>query len=309
MISHSLADLPVALPRFADFKRLGAGGMGAVYSAWDLYRRTYVALKLVVDDGGEFRRRFDKEYALLKSSPHPNLVLVYDSGECTLDERDRVVQYRWFTMERCDNILSKQLSSMSLQERVKVSLQSLEAVAFLHERGIAHRDIKPQNIFLREGNVKIGDFGLAKEVSPLRLGSTTNTTPSGMFLGTPWYMAPERWGATTPKSAAAGGRTDWRPSDQYALGVTIYQVLSVGKKPLVVAGDDYLSCGEAHRKGDVLPLAIPEHGTRRFPRIDEVVGRMLAKNPDARYPSLAECKDELRAAVVHYGLYRQTTGF
>lgn len=258
-------------------------------SVWDRVRRDDVALKLMQDSGdGELRERFEREYGILATARSTRLVRVYDYGQVDVRVTDGSMRsYYWYTMEICDSNLRKELRQFSLEKRVDVGLQMLDGLAFLHAQNIAHRDIKPENIFLIKGSqVKIGDFGLARISSK---ASQAGPGGMGMVMGSPPYLAPERW----------TGRQDddWRPSDQYAAGVTIYELLSKGGAALPF-GADLRSCFQAHQSGKVNALAIPEIRRRSFPSIDAVIRRMLEKQPEGRYSDIAECKRELSAALV-----------
>jgi len=268
---------------------LGQGGEGAVFSVWDLVRKHDLALKLMLDTGEpDLHERFQREYGILASSLSARLVRVFDFGQTEVRMPDgRMAGHFWYTMEICESSVRKELPGFELARRVEVGLQMLDGLAFLHAQNIAHRDIKPENIFLvKRTQVKIGDFGLARVSSKVMAGG-----PGGMgvVMGSPPYLAPERW----------TGRQDddWRPSDQYAAGVTIYELLSKGRAALPI-GTDLKTCFQAHQSARAYALAIPELRRRTFPSVDAVIGRMLAKRPEERYPDIAECKREFASALV-----------
>ncbi|MFS8071514.1 MAG: protein kinase domain-containing protein, partial [Byssovorax sp.] len=196
----------------------------------------------------------------------------------------------WYTMERCDGSVKTTYRGMPLARRVDLVLQMLDGLAFLHAKDIAHRDIKPDNIFLVQGQIKIGDFGLAKTQQAAQAGAAVRY---GSFMGSRPYLAPERW--TGQQDA------DWRPSDQYAAGVTAFELLSAGGAPLDF-GATTDSCYRAHMLGAVFPLSIPELMGRPVAGVDRVLGTMLAKRPEGRYPDIAVCKRELTAAMAHDGV-------
>ncbi|MCK6586857.1 MAG: serine/threonine protein kinase [Polyangiaceae bacterium] len=178
-----------AFDRFTGFSPLGQGGEGAVFSVWDLVRKAEVAFKLMRDSGeADLRDRFEREYGILASSRSPRLVRVYDYGQAEVRMPDgSVAGHYWYTMEMCDSSVRKNLPGFNLTQRVEVGLQMLDGLAYLHAQGIAHRDIKPENLFLVKGTqVKIGDFGLARASTPAGSGM-------GMVMGSPPYLAPERW--------------------------------------------------------------------------------------------------------------------
>lgn len=292
--SRALED---ALHRFANFRMLGQGGEGAVYSVWDLVRKDDVALKLMRDSGEpDLRERFEREYGILASSRSARLVRVFDYGQVDVRmPNGAMAGHFWYTMEICESSLRKNLPGFDLARRVEVGLQMLDGLAFLHAQRIAHRDIKPENIFLVKGaQVKIGDFGLAKVSAAAAAGGPGGM---GMVMGSPPYLAPERW----------TGRQDddWRPSDQYAAGVTLYELLSKGSAVLPF-GSDLRTCFQAHHSARPNALVIPELRRRTFPSIDAVIRRMLAKRPEERYSDIAECKRELTAALAQDDVWSET---
>jgi serine/threonine protein kinase len=292
VIHYSRAALEQSFSRFATFRLLGQGGEGAVFSVWDRIRKTDLALKLMRDSGEEdIAERFEIEYVTLASSRSDRLVRVYDHGMTVLPMAgDEEIPHYWYTMEKCESSVRKTFRHMPLDQRVDVAMQTLDGLAFLHAKRIAHRDIKPDNIFLVKGTeVKIGDFGLARAHG----GGAESARVLGEVRGSPPYLAPERW--------LGAHDEDWRPSDQYAAGVTIFELLSAGRAPLAF-GETRVSYCQAHLTGSVVPLRVPEMGARGLPSVDAVLVRMLAKSPGERYADMAECKRELAAALALDGM-------
>jgi serine/threonine protein kinase len=283
--------LGAAFSRFANFKMLGQGGEGAVFAVWDRIRKSDLALKLMrASDEEELAERFEHEYGILSSSRSNRLVSVYDHGaEMVVMADGSEVGHYWYTMERCESSVRKGFRKMPLAQRVDIAMQMLDGLAFLHASSIAHRDIKPDNIFLVKGQVKIGDFGLARP----NQAATEEAMGFGDILGSPPYLAPERWVGVQD--------ADWRPSDQYATGVTIFELLSAGRVPLDF-GETQETYFRAHLGGRVFSLVVPEIGGKELPSVDWVLGRMLAKRPEARYGDMAECKRELAAALALDGV-------
>ncbi|MFT3767823.1 MAG: serine/threonine-protein kinase [Minicystis sp.] len=207
-VSPALAS--VFASRFANWKPLGEGGEGAVFAVWDRNRKSDVALKVMRDTGeADLGERFEREYGILAASRSNHLVTVHDYGQEQVPAAtgDSVVHY-WYTMERCESSVRSVYRGMPLHERVGVALSVLDGLAFLHAKGIAHRDIKPDNVFLVKGQAKLGDFGLARASQ-----AAGGANGRGLLMGSPPYLAPERW------SGEPIG--DERPSDQYAAGVMI----------------------------------------------------------------------------------------
>lgn len=277
--------------RFASFRVLGSGGEGAVFAVWDRVKKIDLALKISVDTGEPGQaERFDSEYRILAVMRSERLVRVFDHGRTSIPLADgRRVSHFWYSMEKCDASLRQTFRSLGLGDRLSVVLQMLDGLALLHARNIAHRDIKPENLFLvrtpQDGlSVKIGDFGIA---------TVTRRAPNavgGSVYGSPAYLAPERW--------EHDADDDWRPADQYAAGITMYEILSVGQPPLDFS-QDYQ---RAHTHGPVRPLEIPELRGWRLSGVRSVLKRMLAKQPSWRHRDIASCKRELEAALLQDGV-------
>ncbi len=188
-------------------EKLGEGGMGVVYKAEDTKLRRDIAIKflaphLVRDEEG--RKRFEREAMAAAALDHPNVCTVYEIDEA--DERTFIVMA--FLEGRT---LSKRIADgpLKLPETLSIAIQMAEGLEAAHEKGVVHRDIKPDNVMLMKGSrglVKLMDFGLAQ------LAESSKLTREGTTLGTPIYMSPEQ---------ALGESTD-RRSDIWALGVVLY---------------------------------------------------------------------------------------
>jgi len=290
-MSYHPLELAAALgDRFASFKLLGQGGEGAVFGVYDRVRKQDIALKLTRDTGEPgLAERFDREYQILAASRSDRLVQVYNHGRASVRMDDgNTHPHFWFSMEKCDSSVRRSFKTMELKVRLALVMQMLDGLALLHAKSIAHRDIKPDNLFLisdtRGTSMKIGDFGIA---------TTTRVAPNaagGFIHGSPAYLAPERW--------QDNGDADWRPADQYAAGVTMFEIVSVGHMPLDFTGGHL----RGHERSGLRPLSIPELRGRRFLAVDQVLLRMLAKRPEWRHADVAECKRELEAALLQDGV-------
>jgi serine/threonine-protein kinase len=203
-----------SLGGFRILRKLGQGGMAVVYKAHEESLNRVVALKVIAQHLAEqpqFIERFRREAQAAAQLSHPNIVQIYAIGE------DQGVHY--FSMEyvkgRSLADLVEQEGFLTSGRALPIIAQAAEALAVAHDAGIVHRDIKPANIMIDEaGRVRVADFGIAQ------MATATRMTQSGMLVGTPEYISPEQ---------CRGEKLDGR-SDIYALGVTLYQMLS-GRTP------------------------------------------------------------------------------
>ncbi|HLY09598.1 MAG TPA: protein kinase [Planctomycetota bacterium] len=270
------------LPKGATFKGfeileiLGQGGMGVVYKARQRSLDRLVALKLLnpqLASSEEFSKRFDREAKILASLNHPNVVHVHDFGR-----EDGLL---FLAMEHVDGptlddvIRKKPVDPARFLTAVRDVAKGLQRV---HEAGLVHRDIKPSNILLtRDGTAKISDFGLAIETEDAQ-----KLTQSGMFVGTPHYVSPEH---------AQGKKVDGR-SDLYSLGVILFEGFA-GRPPFQAASATALLLKHVNEPPPALYKLAPQS-----PKIvQEVVRKLLAKNPAARHDTAASLVRDLDRAL------------
>ncbi|HSJ59359.1 MAG TPA: FHA domain-containing serine/threonine-protein kinase [Anaerolineae bacterium] len=264
--------------RYRIVEKLGAGGLSAVYKAVDVNLNRFVALKvlgahLVADP--EFEARFRREATAGMLLNHPNLVRVYDYGRT---DRTVFIVSEYIEGRSLADILADG-RPLGEEYAVQIVRQVAEALAYAHKRGIAHRDVKPGNIFISvEGRVVLLDLGLASAIT----SSRSSLTSTGTIVGTPTHMAPEQ---------ARGERVDER-SDIYSLGVVLYQLLT-GRLPF---GGEQIA--EVLRKmiyeSPPLPRSLNPYVSSAM---EQVVLKALAKDPGQRY----QTADELIAAVTGAG--------
>jgi serine/threonine protein kinase len=271
------------LGRYEVVRELGKGAMGIVYLAKDPLIGRLVALKTIRvaahaddDEAKEFQQRFIREAQAAGILNHPSIVTVHDIG---LDEESGV---SFIAMEYVEgNNLKEVLSqgrAVTFDQIGDIIAQVGEALDFAHAKGIVHRDVKPANIILIEGNrAKITDFGIAKIAS-----GGANLTSTGQFLGTPNYMAPEQI-----KGAPVDGRTDI-----FALGICLYECLT-RRKPF--GGDSLTSISYKIVHEPFPPLA--EINPQIPGGYEEVVANCLAKDPAKRYQRARDLATALRAVI------------
>ncbi|MDZ4687782.1 MAG: serine/threonine-protein kinase [Planctomycetaceae bacterium] len=264
---------PNGLSQLGDFrivKKLGQGGMGEVFLAHQISLDRPAALKVLakhLTEKADFVKRFYREARAMAKIDHPNAVRVF-----AVDEAEGVY---FVAMELVDGKSMQdwlnQLEKLSVGDAVHVTLRAAEALETAHRMNMVHRDVKPDNIMLTSrGQVKVSDFGLAKALDDEEM----SMTQSGTGLGTPYYMAPEQ--------ARNAKHVDGR-SDIYALGVTLYHFLS-GQLPFT--GNSAMEVLLAKEKSQAPPLRkfnpeIPD-------KLDLVVGKMIAKDPNQRFKDFGE---------------------
>jgi eukaryotic-like serine/threonine-protein kinase len=269
--------LPAKFGRFKVIDELGRGAMGVVYRAEDSALGRTVAIKTIALTGDAEERdvheaRFLQEARAAGSIGHPAIITIYDVGR----EGDTA----FIAMELLEGRdLREMISDVSIMPSRSVAIAAAvaEGLAYAHERGIVHRDIKPGNIMvLPDGRVKIMDFGIA------RLHEPTVKTRTGVLLGSPQYMSPEQ---------IVGQSFDHR-ADIFSLGLVLYEMLT-GSKPFL--GEDI---PELMFKVANMPARPPSHIAPDLPPvIDYIVARALKKKADERYASAAEFAKDLRAAA------------
>jgi serine/threonine protein kinase len=273
----------VKLGRYEIVRELGKGAMGIVYLAKDPLIGRLVALKTIRpsahaddEDTKEFQARFVREAQAAGILNHPSIVTVHDIG---VDDPTGV---SFIAMEYVEGQNLKEVLSagrpLSFEQAADIIAQVAEGLDFAHAKGIVHRDVKPANIILLEGNrAKITDFGIAKITS-----GAANLTTTGQFLGTPNYMAPEQI-----KGTPVDGR-----SDIFSLGICLYECLT-HRKPF--GGDSLTSISYKIVHEPFPPL---QEANPTIPDgFADVVGHCLAKDPVKRYQRGKDMANALRAVI------------
>src|SRR5262245_131859 len=261
--------------------------MGEVYRARDTRLGREVALKVISDGAVDSERlqRFEQEARLAGSLNHPNLVVVHDVGS---ERGTPFLVTELLEGESLRHRLSR--GRLSLRTALDLGVQIAEGLAAAHARGVVHRDVKPENIFLTSGGrAKLLDFGIAKLTAPRAIEGTRNLldttlTPEGLgtrpgaVLGTPGYMSPEQ---------VRGDPVDAR-TDIFSLGTVLYEMLAgvpaFLAKSLIESGHAILET-----EPPPLPALVP-------PSVDLLVRRCLEKEPARRFHSAADLAFALGAA-------------
>ena len=276
------------LGRYNIIGELGQGAMGTVYKAVDPLIDRIVAIKtinlsLALDEKDEYESRFYQEAKAAGRLSHPNIVTIYDVGK---SGEIAYIAMEFLQGRELRDILNDG-KRMPVEQVINIVAQVAQGLAYAHEYGIVHRDVKPSNIMIvRDGHVKITDFGIA------RMASAAVRTQTGMVLGSPKYMSPEQ---------VVGKQTDQR-SDIFSLGVMLYEMLT-GQSPF--AGENvnaimYQTLNSVPPPPSTLSPNVPE-------MLNFIVAKALAKKLEHRYQDTKEfaadlyaCRDRLpRATGAH----------
>jgi serine/threonine-protein kinase len=267
---------PVFNDRYEIRSRIGRGGMADVFLGHDRMLDRPVAVKVLFPEYAAdpaFVERFRREAQAAANLSHPNVVGVYDWG--------RVGSTYFIVMEYVQGRpLSEILRAdgpLLPQRAADIAADVSAALGFAHRNGVVHRDIKPGNILVStQGAVKVADFGIARA---LNSATDQNLTQAGAVMGTATYFSPEQ---------AQGSNPDPR-SDLYSLGIVMYEMVA-GRPPF--AGDNPVAI--AYKQVHDTPQALSEVRPDVPRGYEAIVGKLLSKRPEARYPSADELRNDLR---------------
>src|SRR4051794_37473550 len=268
----------ISLPdRYKVIRHIANGGMASVWEAHDELLDRAVAVKILaqhLSEDDRARARFQREArAAAGLSSHPNVATIYDVGEH--DGRVFMVMELMRGGSVAD-VLRKE-GKIDRKRALRWLREAASALDAAHAAGIVHRDIKPANLLLDEHDrLAIGDFGIA------RLAWEEQVTQTGQVLGTAAYLAPEQ----------AMGEPAIAASDRYALAVVAFEMLT-GEKPF--RAEHFAAQARAHVEDD--PPRVSELAPELPKRVDDVIDRGMAKDPDDRWPTAAEFVERLDDAL------------
>lgn len=268
MISH--------LGRYEIISEIGQGAMGLVYRAKDPLIDRVVAIKTInlnqaMEEREEYEARFYQEARAAGRLSHHNIVTIYDVGK---SGDVAYIAMEFLEGRELRDVLNER-SVLPLGQVLDIVAQVAQGLAYAHDHGIVHRDVKPSNIMIqKDGHVKITDFGIA------RMASASVRTQTGMVLGSPKYMSPEQ---------VMGKLTDQR-SDIFSLGIMLYEMLT-GRPPF--SGENvnaimYQTLNASPPQPSSLNPAVPD-------MLNFIVAKALAKKLDDRYQNARDFADDLRA--------------
>ena len=262
--------------RYQIIRSIGEGGMANVYLAHDLILDRDVAVKILrgdLSDDEKFVRRFQREAIAASSLSHPNIVEMYDVGE---DDGKYYIVMEYVDGKTLKSLIKKR-GALTLPEVIDIMLQLTSAIACAHDSNIIHRDIKPQNVLIKEdGIVKITDFGIAMALNSNEL-TQTNTV-----MGSVHYLPPEQ----------ANGRGATVKSDIYSLGIVMYELLT-GEIPF--KGDNAVEIAIKQMKNQIPSVCaindqIPQS-------VENIILKACAKNPKNRYNNVLEMYKDIETCL------------
>lgn len=262
--------------RFQILETISRSGMGTIFKATDLTTKLTVAVKVPLmqfeSDPG-FYSRFQREEEIGRQLNHPYILKFYPVPDELRTRPYIVTEYlRGYTLSH----LLTSVRPMPEKDAIKLASRVCEALVYMHEQGVVHRDLKPQNVMLcNDGTIRIMDFGIAKAGG--RRMTFAGFTPA---VGTPDYMAPEQ---------VKGKRGDER-TDIYSLGAMLYEMV-VGVPPFQCESDNPLVIMNARVDGD--PIAPRKRNPRVSPQIEEIILHAMERDPRKRYQTAAGMKAEL----------------
>ncbi len=262
-------------------KLIGEGGMGNVYLAVHTHIGRKVAIKALnpnLAKNPELKERFKNEASTLSQLHHPNIVSLFDYVETDLGI---FLVMEYVEGKPLDEYIQTVTGPIPEDKVIPMFAQILDGVSYAHQRNVIHRDIKPSNIIITaDGKAKILDFGIAKIMSD----TNHKLTKTGTKLGTVLFMSPEQ---------VKGAELDKR-TDIYSLGITLFQAIT-GKSPY----DDQSSEYEVYKR--IVEEPLPD--ARQFyvgvsPRLEEIIKKATAKNPEDRYSDCDEFKNALQQTAL-----------
>jgi tRNA A-37 threonylcarbamoyl transferase component Bud32 len=254
---------------------VGHGGMSTVYKAHDSLLERNVALKVLhqqYNEDEDFVERFKREARSVAQLQHPNIVTVIDRGE---EAGRQYIVFEFIDGENLKELVVRK-GRLDLRAALEIALEVARGLAFAHDHGLVHRDVKPQNVLLNgDGGAKVTDFGIART-----LDVDHSVTQTGTILGTSNYIAPEQ----------ASGRPVDAHTDVYSLGVVLYEMLT-GELPF--PGESFVAVAMKHIQ-EPAPNVLDVRGDLPL-RVAEMIDRALEKDPEDRFPTMDAFAAEIEA--------------
>ncbi|HEY2371667.1 MAG TPA: protein kinase [Gaiellaceae bacterium] len=267
----------VIAERYEVEELVGTGGMSSVYRARDRMLERFVALKVLhphYGDDEEYVERFRREARSVAQLSHPHIVTVIDRGE---DGGQQFIVFEYVDGENLKQLITR-TGPLPARRALELAIEIADALAFAHDHGLIHRDVKPQNVLLTpDGDAKVTDFGIARS-----LDVEHGVTQTGTVLGTSNYLSPEQ----------ASGKPTTPATDVYSLGIVLYELLT-GEVPF--PGDNFVAVAMKHLNEP--PPDVLEQRRDIPMRLAAAVDRALEKDPALRFPSMDQFAREMRQCL------------
>jgi serine/threonine protein kinase len=266
--------------RYQLLEPYGSGGMAIVFRGRDTLLDRYVAIKVVRDEEGRnanFDLQFQREARAAANLSHPNIVTVYDYG---IDNGQPFIVMELVPGTNLKALLRKR-GRFPVDEAIPLMVQACAGLGYAHRAGLVHCDVKPHNMLVTPDNrLKVTDFGIARAMATLNPGERTD-----IVWGSPQYYSPEQASGHVPSPA----------SDVYSLGVVIYEMLT-GTLPFTASTAEEL----AHLHLEADPIRPSEFVPDIPPALEDIILKVLAKEPSARYRTA----DQLGRVLMNFGTQR-----
>ncbi|MBI2923822.1 MAG: protein kinase [Planctomycetes bacterium] len=272
-------DPKAAFGRYTLIEKIGSGGMGSIWKAWDNTLGRWCALKLLHEEHAkhdDHRERFLREARAAARLAHPNIVQVYEVGV----ENDSVfIALEYVPGETLRQRIAHRATGPEMRRRIELVRQAAEGLGAAHQAGITHRDMKPENVLVlptpKGGQSKVVDFGLAVDKTVV-----TRLTVAGDVFGTPAYMSPEQ---------ALGLQEILGPStDVFATGCILYEIVT-GKLPF----DGDAAAASVYATIHTDPVPVRTHAPKVHRDLETIIMHCLEKDPGKRYPDAKELAEDL----------------
>ncbi|MBM3125658.1 MAG: serine/threonine protein kinase [Chloroflexi bacterium] len=249
--------------RYQLLEQLGSGGMAEVFRARDLMLDRYVAIKILRKDfsgNRDFQNHFRQEARAAANLSHPSIVTVHDFGFAA---NLLFIVMEYIPGKDLKNLI-RQRGRFPIEQGIPLMIQACAGIGYAHRAGLVHCDVKPHNMLVsQDGRLKVTDFGIARALATITPGER-----SDVVWGSPLYFSPEQAQGEAPSPA----------SDVYSLGVVLYELLS-GTPPFTASTPDEL----ARLHASARPIPISEYIPDIPPALEEIVMKVLSKEPSARY--------------------------
>ena len=271
----------VIAERYEVLELVGTGGMSSVYKSHDQLLERNVALKVLhphFGDDDEYVERFRREARAVAQLSHPNIVTVIDRGDA---EGHQFIVFEFIDGENLKELVNR-TGPLPVRRAVELAIAIADGLAFAHQHGLVHRDVKPQNILLNgEGEAKVTDFGIARSLDVER-----GVTQTGTVLGTSNYLSPEQ----------ASGKPVTPATDVYSLGVVLYELLTAD---VPFPGENFVAVAMKHINEPVPDIL--EQRPDVPVRLAAAIEHALEKDPARRFASMRDFASELRACLEQLG--------